>query len=40
MKRLPGRGTTRAIFTSGRTPEKALRHFGIALSEAKKSAAH
>ena len=33
-------GATRTIFTSGRTPEKALRHFGIALSEAKKSAAH
>ena len=33
-------GSTRTIFTSGRTPEKALRHFGIALSETKKSAAH
>jgi glutamate racemase len=35
-----GTGSTRTIFTSGRTPEKALRHFGIALSETKKSAAH
>src|SRR5580692_154635 len=35
-----GAGSTHAFFTSGRTPEKALRHFGIALSETKKSAAH
>ena len=29
----PGAGATRAIFTSGQTPEKALRHFGIATSK-------
>jgi glutamate racemase len=30
----PGPGTRRAIFSSGQTPEKALRHFGIAADEA------
>jgi glutamate racemase len=34
-----GRGTTRAIFTSGHAPEKALQRFGIGSSEAAASAA-
>jgi glutamate racemase len=34
-----GRGTTRAIFTSGRAPETALRRFGIGASETAASAA-
>jgi glutamate racemase len=35
----PGTGTTRAIFTSGRAPKKALRHFGIAFNDSLKLAA-
>jgi glutamate racemase len=34
-----GRGTARAIFTSGRAPETALRRFGIGTSEPAASAA-
>jgi len=34
-----GHGSTRAIFTSGRLPEKALRHFGIAQSAAEAASA-
>jgi glutamate racemase len=34
-----GHGSTRAIFTSGRLPEKALRHFGIAEGAAETTAA-
>jgi glutamate racemase len=34
-----GHGSARAIFTSGRPPEKALRHFGIAESTAKTATA-
>jgi glutamate racemase len=35
----PGHGATRAVFTSGRPPEKALRHFGISAIPAENSAA-
>jgi glutamate racemase len=35
----PGAGATRAVFTSGRAPEQALRHFGIACNEQQKSVA-
>lgn len=34
-----GHGSTRTIFTSGRLPEKALRHFGIAESATEATAA-
>jgi glutamate racemase len=34
-----GHGSTRAVFTSGRPPERALRHFGIATSAAGAAAA-